>query len=94
QQQRCRGRALRQRRALFPLHSWSQDLRQHLHLHAVMACGVLSAEGQWQVPIRKPDFLFPVRALSRVFRGLFMAALQALAQADPACEDANLQPQG
>lgn len=76
------------------LHSWSQDLRQHLHLHAVMACGVLSAEGQWQVPIRKPDFLFPVRALSRVFRGLFMAALQALAQADPACEDANLQPQG
>jgi hypothetical protein len=76
------------------LHTWSQDLRQHLHLHAVMACGVLSADGQWHIPIRKPDFLFPVRALSRVFRGLFMAALQALAQADPALEDVNLQPQG
>jgi len=78
------------------LHTWSQDLRQHLHLHAVMACGVLSADGQWHIPIRKPDFLFPVHALSRVFRGLFMAALQALAQAQvgQAFEDANLKPQG
>jgi hypothetical protein len=76
------------------LHTWSQDLRQHLHLHAVMACGVLSADGHWQVPIRKPDFLFPVHALSRVFRGLFMAALQALAEAAPNCEDLNLQPAG
>ena len=76
------------------LHTWSQDLRQHLHLHAVMACGVLCADGHWQAPVRKPDFLFPVRALSRVFRGKVMAALQALAATDLACEDANLKPQG
>jgi hypothetical protein len=55
---------------------------------------VLCADGHWQAPIRKPDFLFPVRALSRVFQGKFMAALQALAASDLACEDANLQPQG
>ena len=30
---------------------------------------------KWQTPARKPDFLFPVRALSKVFRGKFMAAL-------------------
>lgn len=57
------------------LHTWTQDLQQHLHLHAVMACGVLDRTGQWQRPHKAPDFLFPVRALSRVFRGKFMAAL-------------------
>ena len=57
------------------LHTWTQDLATHIHLHAVMACGVLSQDGKWQTPARKPDFLFPVHALSKVFRGKFMAAL-------------------
>src|SRR5665647_2930995 len=57
------------------LHTWTQDLRRHIHLHAVMACGVLDKAGQWATPTRKPDFLFPVQALSKVFRGKFMAAL-------------------
>ena len=56
------------------LHTWTQDLRRHIHLHAVMACGVLLG-GHWHAPSRKPDFLFPVQALSKVFRGKFMAAL-------------------
>jgi predicted nucleic acid-binding Zn ribbon protein len=58
------------------LHTWTQDLRRHLHVHAVIACGALAADGQWQTPPRAPDFLFPVTALSSVFRGKFMAALQ------------------
>jgi hypothetical protein len=61
------------------LHTWTQDLRLHIHVHAVMACGVLAKdEGngcQWRTPTRKPDFLFPVQALSKVFRGKFLAAL-------------------
>ena len=57
------------------LHTWTQDLQRHIHVHAVMACGVLNQQGQWSTPTRKPDFLFPVHALSRVFRGKFMAAL-------------------
>jgi hypothetical protein len=57
------------------LHTWTQDLQRHIHLHAVMACGVLDKEGRWAKPKRKPDFLFPVHALSKVFRGKFMAAL-------------------
>lgn len=40
-----------------------------------MACGVLDKVGQWATPKRKPTFLFPVLALSNVFRGMFMAAL-------------------
>ena len=59
------------------LHTWTQDLAAHIHVHAVMACGVLTQDGQWQTPARKPDFVFPVRALSKVFRGKFLAALAA-----------------
>ncbi len=59
------------------LHTWTQDLQRHIHVHAVMACGVLGKDSQWHVPARKPDFLFPVQALSRVFRGKFLAALSA-----------------
>jgi hypothetical protein len=62
------------------LHTWTQDLRRHLHLHAVMACGALDRGRQWHAPTRKPDFLFPVHALSHVFRGKFMAALKAARQ--------------
>ena len=56
------------------LHTWTQDLRRHVHVHVVMACGVL-LQGRWHTPGRKPDFLFPVQALSTVFRGKFLQAL-------------------
>ena len=58
------------------LHTWTQDLRRHLHVHALIACGALSAAAQWRTPPRAPRFLFPVTALSTVLRGKFMAALQ------------------
>ena len=75
------------------LHTWTQDLRRHIHVHAVMACGALAQNGQWQTPARKPDFLFPVRALSKVFRGKFLAALaqarkKGQIEHDPQGEDA------
>ncbi len=57
------------------LHTWTQDLRRHIHVHAVMACGVLDGDGAWHVPSRKPDFLFPVHALFTVFRGKFLETL-------------------
>jgi hypothetical protein len=64
------------------LHTWTQDLRRHLHVHALMACGALrlgadsDSATTWVAPTRSERFLFPVHALSRVFRGKFMAALQ------------------
>ena len=60
------------------LHTWTQDLRRHLHVHALMACGALRLDdggGVWVSPRRAPRFLFPVHALSRVFRGKFLQAL-------------------
>jgi hypothetical protein len=58
------------------LHTWTQELRRHVHVHALMACGGLDAQGQWCAPKRSPTFLFPVHALSRVFRGKFVEALR------------------
>ena len=55
------------------LHTWKQDLGRHVHIHALMAGGALSATGDWRRA--KRGFLFPVKALSRVFRGKFVAAL-------------------
>lgn len=67
------------------LHTWTQDLRRHLHVHALMACGAmaLDADGQgtWVHPKRSPTFLFPVHALSKVLRAKFMHALQRAIQA-------------
>ncbi len=57
------------------LHTWSQDLGLHVHLHAIMACGVLG-QAQWHPPVKKPDYLFPTRALSKVWRGKFMTHLR------------------
>jgi hypothetical protein len=61
------------------LHTWTQDLRRHLHVHALMACGALhpDGEGRWIEPTRARNFLFPVHALSTVFHGKFMHALDA-----------------
>jgi hypothetical protein len=59
--------------ATLVLHTWGQTLTQHLHVHCLVAAGALSGEGAW---IRsRRGFLFPVKALSIVFRAKFLAAL-------------------
>ena len=60
------------------LHTWKQDLARHVHAHALMAGGALGADGQWVAA--KLGFLFPVKALSKVFRGKFVAALKVARQ--------------
>jgi hypothetical protein len=73
------------------LHTWTQDLRRHVHVHVLMACGGLDEPGNWVKPKRNPRFLFPVHALSRVFRAKCLDALDAARQAgllprDPAAD--------
>ncbi len=59
------------------LHTWTQDLRRHVHLHVLIACGGLDEAGNWVEPKRSNHFLFPVHALSSVFRAKFLDALDA-----------------
>jgi hypothetical protein len=58
------------------LHTWGQDLELHPHVHCVVPGGGLSPDGTRWVSSR-PNFLLPVRVLSRVFRGKFLAGLRA-----------------
>src|SRR6266498_765065 len=58
------------------LHTWSQNLLLHPHLHCVIAGGGLSPDGDRWIACRKSFFL-PVRVLSRLFRRLFLELLQA-----------------
>ena len=60
------------------LHTWGQNLGQHVHLHCLIPGGTLSPGGQWRQA--GGDYLFPVRALSRAFRGKLVSALRTAAQ--------------
>ncbi|MCL5097136.1 MAG: transposase, partial [Candidatus Omnitrophica bacterium] len=59
------------------LHTWGQNLLLHPHVHCVIPAGGLSADHKTWVHPRYPFFL-PVKALSRVFRGKFVAGLKRL----------------
>lgn len=56
------------------LHTWGQNLEHHPHVHCVVPGGGPSPDGTRWVACR-PGFFLPVRVLSRVFRGKFLALL-------------------
>ncbi len=57
------------------LHTWGQNLLAHPHVHCVIPAGGVSPDRRHWVHPRYRFFL-PVRVLSRVFRGKFVAGLQ------------------
>jgi hypothetical protein len=59
------------------LHTWNQQLLHHPHVHCVVPAGGLSPDHQRWIATRHGFFL-PVKVLSRVFRGKFVAGLREL----------------
>jgi hypothetical protein len=57
------------------LHTWSQDLRHHPHVHCVVPGGGLAPNGTWAAC--RSGFFLPVRVLGAMFRGKFVAMLRA-----------------
>lgn len=57
------------------LHTWGQTLSQHIHMHCLVPGGVLDATNHWQSV--KTDYLFPVKALSGVFKAKMFEALRS-----------------
>jgi len=59
------------------LHTWGQPLNPHPHVHVVVPAGGLDEGGEWVWPTyAENNFLFPVHALAKVFRGKFIAGLK------------------
>ena len=67
------------------LHTWDQTLKDHFHLHCLVPAGALSLDHSRWIGAR-PNFLFPVTALSQVFQGKFLALLQQ------ACDKGKIPP--
>lgn len=60
--------------AMLVLHTWGQTLTRHVHMHCLVPGGALQADGTWRPA--SSTWLFPVRALSRHFRGKMVSLLR------------------
>lgn len=57
------------------LHTWDQKMNSHYYLHCIIPAGVYQPENDTWVSARY-KFLFPVKALSKVFRGKFVSMVR------------------
>jgi hypothetical protein len=58
------------------LHTWGQQLTLHPHLHCIVPGGGLTKQGKWKTARSKGNYLFPVKAMSKVFRAKYVQALK------------------
>lgn len=58
------------------LHTWGQNLSLHPHLHCIVPGGGIDKQGNWQSQVRSDKYLFPVKAMSKVFRAKYVAGLR------------------
>jgi len=73
------------------LHSWNQRLQFHPHVHCVLAAGGLAPDHASWISSRRSFFL-PIKVLSRVFRGKFVAGLRNAFHAGTLQFHGNLAP--
>jgi hypothetical protein len=59
------------------LHTWGQNLILHPHLHCIVPCGGIDKNGNWENIRADGKFLYPVKALSKVFRAKFCEKLKS-----------------
>lgn len=64
------------------LHTWGQNLNLHPHLHCIVPGGGISSNKKWKQVQRSNKFLFPVKAMSKVFRARMLSALRLLIKLD------------
>jgi hypothetical protein len=54
-----------------------QNLSLHPHVHCIVPGGGVTAKNKWKNAKAKGKFIFPVKAMSMLFRGKFMAQFKA-----------------
>ena len=60
------------------LHTWGQTMSMHPHLHCIVPGGGLTGDNTWKSGKNNGKFLFPVKAMSKVFKGRFVQALKKM----------------
>lgn len=64
--------------ATMVLHTWSQTLMLHPHIHCIVPNGGLNDKGEWQNPKKgNSRFLYPVAAMRKVFKAFFLKQMKA-----------------
>jgi len=58
------------------LHTWGQTMTLHPHLHCIVPGGGLTKQEKWKHARSDGKYLFNVKAMSKVYRGRFIAALK------------------
>src|SRR5690606_15862928 len=68
-----------------------QTLSLHPHLHCIVPGGGLTKKGKWKTAKSKGKFLFPVKAMSKVFRAKYVKALKSRTDPDKELVNALFQ---
>ena len=58
------------------LHTWGQNLSFHPHLHCIVPGGGINPNKKWKAAKGKDKYLFPVKAISKVFRARFIQQIR------------------
>jgi len=58
------------------LHTWGQTLSLHPHLHCIIPGGGITKGGRWKCTRSNGKYLYPVKALSKVFRAKYVSSLR------------------
>ena len=58
------------------LHTWGQNLSLHPHLHCIVPGGGVDKNGQLKIIRADGKYLFPVKAMSKIFRAKYVAILR------------------
>ncbi len=73
------------------LHTWGQQLSLHPHLHCIVPGGGVTKTGKWKTARSKGKYLFPVKAMSKVFRAKYVKALKSRIQPEKELIDTLFQ---
>jgi hypothetical protein len=64
------------------LHTWGQNLSLHPHVHLIIPGGGIAASGCWKHTKNKGRYLFPVKAMSTVFKNKYMEGFLQMLKAE------------
>jgi hypothetical protein len=67
------------------LHTWGQKLDLHPHIHYIVPAGGIDRSGNWHHTRSEGKYLFPVKAMSAVFRGKFVVLFKQFLKSKGLC---------